>query len=63
MIFLFTKTMPFQVFTQEISHDTVVDPSLTYMSFGKTVTNPSYRAFHRFGEAKFPSGGLVLGLD
>ncbi len=55
--------MPFQVFTQEISHDTVVDPSLPYMSFGKTVANPSYRAFHRFGQAKFPSGGLVLGLD
>jgi len=21
----------------------------------------SYRAFHRFGQAKFPDGGLVLG--
>jgi len=24
---------------------------------------PFYRAFHRFGQAKFPDGGSVLGLS
>jgi len=24
---------------------------------------PLYRAFHRFGKAKFPNGGLVLGSN
>jgi len=31
--------------------------------FNKFDNAKSYRAFHQFGQAKFPNGGLVLGLS
>jgi hypothetical protein len=33
--------------------------SLTSVKFSKNI----HRAFHRFGQAKFPNGGSVLGLS
>jgi len=29
----------------------------------QVISYGSYRAFHRFGQAKFPNGALVLGLS